>query len=511
MASNSEILVQHSFKASPSEGERTVELLAAAAPRCTLLRGTSQYEKARKGFWAADQAACSPFCIYQPTNAQEVSECVKILRKTGCPFAIKSGGHGRCEGESSISRGVLIDLKRLNRIELSDNKKICHVGPGNEWASVYSLLNPQGLTVIGGRASTVGVGGFVISGGISFFSNRHGWGLDNVSSFEVVLGNGDIVQADQTQHADLYKALRGGGANFGIVTSLALDVHPYKGMWGGDIKYELEHGDELVDAFLEYGRDNVRNVDASVILAFVNYKGHWVWHCDIEHLDSSAPSKQSILQKFLDIPSVSNCGPATLIERTDSMSTHYPNGVCNGYWSFCTKVDKRLIKVFMDTWREEVDQILDVGGLDNALANINIVTQNIIDAMSRKGGNALGLAGEEPLLLYLLEPLWTDRAQSHRVWKALRVTAEKTQAEADRLGLYHSYIYLNYANPYQDVYTGYGVEAKEFLLGTSRKYDPEGTFQHQRGAGWHLQGTLISTTGIDPADGVVVKGKGQKL
>lgn len=89
---------------------------------------------------------------------------MRVLRETECPFAIKSGGHGRCAGESSIINGVLIDLKTLDRIELSEDRKSCAVGPGNTWANVYQMLNPQGLTVVGGRASTVGVGGFCISG-----------------------------------------------------------------------------------------------------------------------------------------------------------------------------------------------------------------------------------------------------------------------------------------------------------------------------------------------------------
>lgn len=141
-----------------------VELLRNVRPACTLLPGTAEYEKARNGFWAAEQARCNPYCIYQPSNAEDVAEAVRVLRKTGCPFGIKSGGHGRCEGESSISAGVLIDLKYLNRVGLSEDKTSCRVGPGNTWANVYGKLNPQGLTVIGGRASTVGVGGFCISG-----------------------------------------------------------------------------------------------------------------------------------------------------------------------------------------------------------------------------------------------------------------------------------------------------------------------------------------------------------
>ncbi|KAL2108244.1 hypothetical protein VUR80DRAFT_4075 [Thermomyces stellatus] len=303
------------------------------------------------------------------------------------------------------------------------------------------------------EASTVGVGGFCISGGISFFSNRYGWALDNVLSFEVVLADGSIVRASPASNPDLYKALRGGGANFGVVTDLELSVYPYQGMWGGGVSWPLEHGDALIDAFLEYGNDNVGNVDASVIFGIVNFEGQWLYHLDIEHLRPTPPDRHSVLGRFLQIPPIADqTGPTCLVERTDSIVSHYPPGLCNGYWTFCTQVDKRIMKFFMDTWREEADPIVGAHGIDRvALADVNFVSQNIVVAMSKNGGNVLGREGKGPFLLYLLEPNWSDPVNSPRVWDALRSTATKTQAKAKELGLCHEYIYLNYANPFQDV------------------------------------------------------------
>lgn len=139
-------------------------MLAQSRPSCTLLPGTAEYNAARQSYWAADQRKCKPYCIFQPGNTDDVSEAINILRKTKCPFGIKSGGHGRLAGESSIEEGVLIDLKKLNHVVLSEDKTTCRVGPGNTWQNVYDTLNPRGMTVIGGRVSSVGVGGFCISG-----------------------------------------------------------------------------------------------------------------------------------------------------------------------------------------------------------------------------------------------------------------------------------------------------------------------------------------------------------
>lgn len=82
----------------------------------------------------------------------------------GCSFAVKAGGHGKFAGESSIQNGVTIDLKKLNHVNISNDRTTVDVGPGNSWLDVYAVLEPLGLTVVGGRASDVGVGGFVLGG-----------------------------------------------------------------------------------------------------------------------------------------------------------------------------------------------------------------------------------------------------------------------------------------------------------------------------------------------------------
>lgn len=307
-----------------------------------------------------------------------------------------------------------------------------------------------------------------------------------------MLADGRVMHASQSSHSDLFKALRGGGANFGIVTDLELYVYTYEGMWGGSMAWAWDHGDTLIDAFIEYGMNNAENVDAAVILAVINLEGEWVYHADVEHLKPTPACENPTLKRFLDIPALeNNTGPTDQVQRADGILDHYPSGANNGYWTFCTQVDRRIIKFFFEVWRETVTPILDIEGLErSALADVNIASQNTVNAMRKDGGNALGLAYKGPFLVFLMEPLWMKSRDSPRVWACLRSTAMRTQAEARRLGLHLEYIYLNYANPYQDVYTGYGEAAKEFLTTVSRKYDSDGIFQNQRGAGWHLRGAL---------------------
>lgn len=126
-----------------------------------------------------------PACRFTPESAADVSLAVLTARVTRCVFAVKSGGHAAFAGASNIKGGLAIDLRALNQVTLSADRKQTSVGAGNLWNHVYAKLSPMNLTVIGGRVSGIGVGGLTLGGGMSFFSNRHGWACDNVHSYEV--------------------------------------------------------------------------------------------------------------------------------------------------------------------------------------------------------------------------------------------------------------------------------------------------------------------------------------
>jgi FAD/FMN-containing dehydrogenase len=114
-------------------------------------------------FWDAKQDL-TPACRVEPASAQDVKTILDTVKETQCHFAIKSGGHSRFAGASNAEGGVTVDLVRLNRIELSEDKKSVVVGAGLRWAEVYRKLELDGLSVLGGRVATVGVGGILLGG-----------------------------------------------------------------------------------------------------------------------------------------------------------------------------------------------------------------------------------------------------------------------------------------------------------------------------------------------------------
>jgi len=118
-----------------------------------LSEGTPTYANFTSGYWAAQQVAVNPFCIFKPGNALQVSAAVLLSRLTQCPFAVKGGGHAAFAGGSSIQGGITIALEKLSEKTLSLDRKIASIGSGNIWGDVYPWIEQYGLEVPGGRVS----------------------------------------------------------------------------------------------------------------------------------------------------------------------------------------------------------------------------------------------------------------------------------------------------------------------------------------------------------------------
>jgi FAD/FMN-containing dehydrogenase len=115
-------------------------------------------------YFSNQQRFTIPACIVRPTSAPEISSALTIITQYGCHFAVKSGGHASFKGASNSDGGITIDLSAIRELEISDDKATTRVGTGLRWGEVYDVLEPQGLTVIGGRDTGVGVGGFLLGG-----------------------------------------------------------------------------------------------------------------------------------------------------------------------------------------------------------------------------------------------------------------------------------------------------------------------------------------------------------
>ena len=141
-------------------------LLGTFLPNITSQLGSPSYIQQEATYWSNQQAETQPRCRVQPQSTLQVSASLLVTKFFGCPFAVKSGGHAMFAGASNIQNGLTIDLAKLNQIQVSQDRTLTHVGPGNHWVDVYRQLDQQQLSVIGGRVAGIGVGGLTL-GGIS--------------------------------------------------------------------------------------------------------------------------------------------------------------------------------------------------------------------------------------------------------------------------------------------------------------------------------------------------------
>ena len=186
-----------------------------AAPVAAVEPGDRAYGKVRSTYMRKG----SPGLVLQPSTAEEVSQALVYAREQDVPLAVRSGGHG-ISGRSTLDGGIVIDLGKLNGISVDGN--VARLGPGARWGHVAQELGQHGLGMSSGDYGDVGVGGLATAGGVGFMSRKHGLTIDHVAGAQVVLADGSIVDADE----DLLWALRGAGANFGVVTEFELEAYP---------------------------------------------------------------------------------------------------------------------------------------------------------------------------------------------------------------------------------------------------------------------------------------------
>lgn len=243
-------------------------LVAAGLADKLLFPGDDEYEPRVKSWWSAS-ARLRPWCIVQPRSTEDVSAAVvAISNAEGGAFAVRSGGHSHWTGGSNIQHGVTIDLKYLNQTVFHAETKSASIGPSLRWGDVFLELEKSGQSAVGGRDGNVGIGGFMTGGGNSYFTGRYGFACDNVYSAEVVLADGSVVTASKDSHPDLFKALKGGSGNFGIVTKFEIRAFENDGVWGGIRASPYSEVDAIVESLVNFTNENHESPETAFLINF---------------------------------------------------------------------------------------------------------------------------------------------------------------------------------------------------------------------------------------------------
>ncbi len=198
------------------------ETLARDVHGDVLRPGDADYDEARE-IWNA-MIDRRPAAIVRPTGTADVMTTVEFVREEDVPLAVKGNGHN-VAGNALCDDGIVIDLSRMSSVRVDPIAQTARVGPGATLADVDHETQAFGLATPLGFVSETGISGLTLGGGFGYLSRRYGMTVDNLRSVDVVTADGELVHANEEENADLFWGVRGGGGNFGIVTSFEFDLH----------------------------------------------------------------------------------------------------------------------------------------------------------------------------------------------------------------------------------------------------------------------------------------------
>ncbi|MGN6490059.1 MAG: FAD-binding oxidoreductase [Devosia sp.] len=213
-----------------------IDTLAGQLRGPVIRAGDADYDAARKLYNAMIDKR--PMMIARCADVGDVIACVNFARDNKLPLAIRGGGHNG-PGLGSVDDGLVIDLSGMRGVRVDPKNHTVRVGPGCTTGEVDHATHAFGMAVPFGIISTTGVAGLTLSGGHGYLSRQYGLAADNLIEADVVLPDGSFVTASETENADLLWALRGGGGNFGVVTSFLFRTNPARIVYGGPIIFEM--------------------------------------------------------------------------------------------------------------------------------------------------------------------------------------------------------------------------------------------------------------------------------
>ncbi|MFP4537207.1 MAG: FAD-binding oxidoreductase [Dichotomicrobium sp.] len=220
-----------------------------------------------------------PAMIARCVDVADVIEAVNFGRDNGMLTAIRGGGHNG-PGLGSCDDGLVIDLSLMNGVRVDPAARTVRVEAGCTQGDVDHATHAFGLAVPAGIVSTTGIAGLTLGGGIGYLARKHGLTIDNLIAADVVLADGSFVTASEKENLDLYWALRGGGGNFGVVTSFLFRAHPVKMVYGGPIFWEARHASAVMRTYRDFISEAPEELGIFVGLKSVPStdpfpRGHW--------------------------------------------------------------------------------------------------------------------------------------------------------------------------------------------------------------------------------------------
>ncbi|KAL4794109.1 hypothetical protein BDV19DRAFT_399679 [Aspergillus venezuelensis] len=466
-------------------------LIAAGLGLRVLTALDKAYEPRINSYWALNTRR-HPYCLVQPQTAAEVSTAMTTLLSVNdgagdWHIAVRAGGHN-LGSSNNIEQGVTIDLEYLNATTYDRASNTASLGPGAKWQDVYAELHKYGVVTTGGRDGDVGVGGFLLGGGSTYYMARQGFGCDSVKNFEVVLVNGTIVNANKDKHSDLWKALKGGGSNFGIVTRYDLEAYPETHIARGTRSMSANYTTRFIHAVSHFTDSQEGNKDDALIAILAHVEGQDLLATIEVNIDGVENS--TAFNEFAQIPQTTPFSQKVQPLYQAALDSTLPGDAWTLQQTLTFRNDKKTLSHAAAAHKRFATSLESSIGKGNfySLIFLQPLPSFFADISVEKGGNmfAEALRGGNNVLWTAGVFVYTNQSDFAIASALMQDMVEELESSAKQTGTDNQLVYLNYAGFAQDPLGHYPGNSVRFMKDVAERHDPEELFQRRFPGGFKI-------------------------
>lgn len=324
-------------KNAPQLAEEGVRAFSTQLRGEMILPADPRYDEARKVYNAMIDKC--PALIARCRDVADVINAVNFGRENHLTVAVRGGGHNG-PGLGTCDNGLVIDLSPMHGVRVDPSKQTVRVEGGSLWKDVDHATHPFGLAVPSGIIPSTGVGGLTLGGGTGYLSRHYGLTIDNLLSVDMVLADGQFVTASSTENADLFWAVRGGGGNFGVVTSFLFKANPVQTVYGGPMFWPMEQAADILRFWQDFILKAPNNINGWFAFATIPPVAPFpeqhhlekmcaiVWCCTGDPADGASALEP--IRKF-SAPAIDFAGPIPFPALQGMFEALYPAGM-QWYW-----------------------------------------------------------------------------------------------------------------------------------------------------------------------------------
>ncbi len=404
-----------------------------------------------------------PSLIARCRGVADVVDAVGLARTLELEIAVKGGGHN-VAGRATVDDGVMIDLSLMKGIHVDPDARTVWAQGGVTWGEFDRETQLHGLASTGGMVSSTGIAGLTLGGGMGYLMGKYGLAADNLIAADIVTGDGHVLRASPREHAELFWGIRGAGANFGVVVSLAYRLHPVgPAVVGGLLAYPLASARDVLRGFRDLAPSLPDEVVAFPALVHSpDGSGAKLVAVALCHCGSSSEGQSAVARiRRLGSPLIDEIGQMTYCQLNAVLDGDYPRSALN-YWksSFLSQLSDAAIDTMVECFAACPSHLSEL-----ALEHIHGAVTRV-----EVGDTAFPHRAEGYNFLVLSQ--WLDRAQTDRciAWARDTYTAMQPFFRAGR------YVnYLDHDDAGDQVAGAYGPNFRR-LQTLKARYDPANLF-----------------------------------